>query len=197
MSVAALVLFGLYVVVAFVVRTLLQVRRTCDSGIRGLSGSPGAPEWWAGVLFAGALLLGLLAPVAGLLGVPPLAPLDRVWLQVAGIALAVLGTAGALLTQVQMGASWRIGVGEDERTELVTTGLFGVVRNPFFTATLLTAAGLALMVPNGVALAALAALVVAVELQVRVVEEPYLRTTHPEAYGRYLAMTGRFLPGIG
>jgi ABC-type nickel/cobalt efflux system permease component RcnA len=33
-----------------------------------------------------------------------------------------------------MGASWRIGVDEGERTTPVTTGPFGLVRNPIFAA---------------------------------------------------------------
>jgi protein-S-isoprenylcysteine O-methyltransferase Ste14 len=60
-----------------------------------------------------------------------------------------------------------------------------------------TSAGLAMMVPNVVAVAALAGVIAAIELQVRAVEEPYLRLTHGEAYARYTARTGRFLPGIG
>jgi protein-S-isoprenylcysteine O-methyltransferase Ste14 len=36
-----------------------------------------------------------------------------------------------------------------------------------------------------------------VELQVRAVEEPYLRLVHGEAYAIYAANTGRFVPGIG
>lgn len=45
--------------------------------------------------------------------------------------------------------------------------------------------------------AALVALVAAVQLQVRVVEEPYLRTVHGAAYETYAARTGRFVPGLG
>ena len=43
----------------------------------------------------------------------------------------------------------------------------------------------------------LAARVGALQLQVRAVEEPYLRSVHGDAYGTYAAATGRFLPGIG
>jgi protein-S-isoprenylcysteine O-methyltransferase Ste14 len=46
-------------------------------------------------------------------------------------------------------------------------------------------------------LAALLLAVVAIEMQVRVVEEPYLRRTHGDAYTAYAARGGRFLPGIG
>ena len=43
----------------------------------------------------------------------------------------------------------------------------------------------------------LAAVVTAQQIQVRLVEEPYLRRVHGDAYRRYAASTGRFLPWIG
>jgi protein-S-isoprenylcysteine O-methyltransferase Ste14 len=54
-----------------------------------------------------------------------------------------------------------------------------------------------LMVPNVVAFAGLAALALALEIQVRLVEEPYLRKAHGETYLSYAARTGRFAPGMG
>jgi protein-S-isoprenylcysteine O-methyltransferase Ste14 len=53
------------------------------------------------------------------------------------------------------------------------------------------------MVPSWVALAGVVALFVALELQVRVVEEPYLRRTHGAAYTDYASRVGRFVPGVG
>jgi protein-S-isoprenylcysteine O-methyltransferase Ste14 len=44
------------------------------------------------------------------------------------------------------------------------------------------------------ALAGFAAPLVAVQLQVRAVEEPYLCAVHGKAYETYAAGTGRFLP---
>lgn len=197
MTVAALVLFALYLLVGFGVRTWLQVRATGDAGFRGISGRPGSPEWWAGVLFVVALVAGLLGPVTALAGLAPLPVLTTPVVQVTGAVVAVLGVVATFVTQVQMGTSWRIGVDESERTDLVTTGPFALVRNPIFTAMALTGLGLALMVPNAVAVAGAVLLLVALHLQVRVVEEPYLLRAHGEAYAAYAAATGRFLPGLG
>ncbi|MCA9511395.1 MAG: isoprenylcysteine carboxylmethyltransferase family protein, partial [Myxococcales bacterium] len=88
-------------------------------------------------------------------------------------------------------------VDERERTALVTSGPFAFVRNPIFTFMGVSQAGFALLVPNAVGLGALALLAVGIELHVRFVEEPYLLRTHGDAYARYAASTGRFLPGIG
>jgi len=83
------------------------------------------------------------------------------------------------------------------RTALVTRGPYRAVRNPIFTFMVMALAGMALLVPNALTLLALVALVLAVELQVKVVEEPYLDRTHGEAYRRYRAGTWRFVPFVG
>lgn len=191
----ALALLALHALFGFGIRTAIQIRRTGDSGFRGLSGTPGSAEWWAGVLFAAAIVGAVLGPVAGLLGLPNL--VDHTWVRTVGIVLAVVGIAGTLITQLAMGDNWRIGVDETEQTELVTTGPFALVRNPIFTAMLITGAGIALVVPNLVAVLAWTLLLVAIQLQVRVVEEPYLRRLHGEPYRHYQATVGRYLPRIG
>jgi protein-S-isoprenylcysteine O-methyltransferase Ste14 len=48
-------------------------------------------------------------------------------------------------------------------------------------------AGLALMVPSVVAIGGVLALLLALQLQVRIVEEPYLANTHGAAYTAYAA----------
>jgi len=57
--------------------------------------------------------------------------------------------------------------------------------------------GIALVTPNLVAIAGFLLLVATIELQVRIVEEPYLTATHGDSYRDYLAHVGRFVPGIG
>jgi protein-S-isoprenylcysteine O-methyltransferase Ste14 len=53
------------------------------------------------------------------------------------------------------------------------------------------------MVPNLVAAVMLAAFLTALQLQVRLVEEPYLHRVHGTTWEQYAARTGRFLPWIG
>ena len=57
--------------------------------------------------------------------------------------------------------------------------------------------GLALMVPSVVSLASVATLIASLELQTRVVEEPYLLKAHGDAYAGYAARVGRFVPMLG
>ncbi|MCX5601263.1 isoprenylcysteine carboxylmethyltransferase family protein [Streptomyces phaeochromogenes] len=193
---AALALYGVWLLSTFGVRALIQRRRTGDTGFRGLSGTPGSASWWAGILFMVALLGAVAAPAATLVGLPVLVG-QAPAVHGTGTSLAVAGLLGTLAAQTTMGASWRVGVDQDERTALVTDGAFSYVRNPTFTAMAATGGGLALMVPNLLAVVALAALIVAIELQVRVVEEPYLRAVHGSVYVEYAATAGRFLPWLG
>ena len=195
MTVVALVLYGVALVVLFGVRSWLQQRRTGSAGFHGISGTPSDAGWWGGVLFVVAMVLGLAGPLLAVADVVPTDP--PLGLQLAGLVLALVGFAATLAAQTGMGESWRIGVDPGERTELVTTGVFAHVRNPIFTAMVIAQLGVVLMVPTWVSVLALVALVVAVQLQVRAVEEPYLRAVHGDAYDAYRAATGRFLPGAG
>jgi protein-S-isoprenylcysteine O-methyltransferase Ste14 len=193
----ALFAYALFLALAFGLRSWLQYRRTGRTGFVGIRGSFGSLEWCAGALFAVALIGLGAAPLLQLLGWVDAWQWDLRPLRIAGIAAVCLGLAGTLWSQLAMGDSWRIGVDASERTTLMVAGPFALVRNPIFTAMLVSALGLVLLVPNWLSLSTLAILVLALEVQVRHVEEPYLLRTHGEAYGRYARATGRFLPGIG
>ena len=193
----ALALFAVYLTLGFVLRSVLQYRATGDTGFRGISGPVGSPRWWAGVLFVLALLTGVLGPIAALLGMQPIGVLSHRYVQTAAAVAAVVGIVLTVLAQLEMGSAWRIGVREGERTALVTQGWFSVVRNPIFSAMALTGAGLAFMVPNPVSIGGLVLLLVALQLQVRVVEEPYLRVLNGAAYTSYEQSVGRFVPLLG
>jgi protein-S-isoprenylcysteine O-methyltransferase Ste14 len=194
----ALVVLAIFFAANFGLRTWLHWRRTGTTGLRGISGNVGSPEWLGGVLFVIGLILGVAAPLAELAGVVgPLLPSRRSWLDDIAWALVFLGIAGTSWAQAAMGASWRIGVKQDERTELVARGPFRWARNPFFSFMLVTAAGLALYLPNPLSIGAFVSLWLAIELQVRFAEEPYLRRTHGEAYDAYCRRVGRFVPGLG
>ncbi|RDI65826.1 methyltransferase family protein [Nocardia pseudobrasiliensis] len=195
-TITALVLFLVWLVVAFGVRILIAVRRTGETGIR----APGrfTTQWWGERCFHLVAVLAIAGAIVDLTGAMPLiGPLDQPGLRLAGAVIAVAGIAATLGCQLAMGNSWRIGVDEQERTALVTTGIFGVIRNPIFAAILLTAFGLTLMVPNVLSVAGLILLTITVELLVRAVEEPYLRRAHPRDYLDYAGRVGRFVPYVG
>lgn len=187
-----------FVLLAFGLRSVVHYRRTGSTGFIGISGRPGSAEWWGGALFTVAMVAGIAAPILQLAGVVrPDAMLELPWVRAIGGLLYLAGMAGTLWAQFAMGDSWRVGVDLQARTALVAAGPFRWVRNPIFTAMSAATLGLGLLVPNVVSLLAIITLAVALEVQVRLVEEPYLTRAHGEHYRRYAASAGRFLPGIG
>ncbi|MCH9730218.1 MAG: isoprenylcysteine carboxylmethyltransferase family protein [Actinomycetia bacterium] len=198
MPIIALVLLAVFAVLGFGWRSWVQRRRTGSTGFRGISGRPGSVEWIAGAGFVVAFAIVALAPVLQLFGgVAPLGALQAAWIQILGVFLAGVGIAGTLYSQLDMGDSWRIGVDHTETTTLIHSGAFAVVRNPIFTAMVVFAFGIMLVTPNLFALIGFALVITTIELQVRTVEEPYLKATHGDAYRDYLATVGRFIPGVG
>jgi protein-S-isoprenylcysteine O-methyltransferase Ste14 len=113
----------------------------------------------------------------------------------AGWTLIALGFVMLVTAQAQMGASWRIGI--DERpTDLVTHGLYGLVRNPIYSAMDLLLVGVVLVAPSLLAVAGALGVIVALALQTRL-EERHLVALHGSRYQSYAARVGRFLPGVG
>ncbi len=195
MATLALALYLVYLALAFGLRGFLQWRRTGDAGFRFGAFAASPAERAGGILFVLALVLGLFGPLLELIGA--LAAVEALRAPALGLLLSLAGIAGTLHAQLAMGDSWRVGVDASESTALRTNGPFRWVRNPIFSWMILIAAGLALLVPNLASLAGWVALVVGIQLQVRLVEEPYLLRTHGDAYARWAGATGRFVPGVG
>jgi len=185
-AVAALVIFAFYVALA-TLRPLIVTRMR--AGYWALRGAPGRGRLVGALLSLswGVVCLGAILDLNA--QVDRIGALDQ--------SIAVAGLPLIVVAQATMAASWRIGVDPGEKTELVTGGLFRFSRNPIYGGMVAMAVGVALMVPNAVCVAAVALIVVAVELQVRAIEEPYLRRVHGDVFTNWTATSGRFLPGIG
>ncbi len=198
MPALGLALFVLYGLLAFGLRMAVQLHRTGSTGFKGLGGASGSAERIGGSLFATAVVLCIVGPVLQLAGVLNcVEALAGEAANMLGVVLASVGIVITLVAQFAMGDDWRIGVDPCERTELVTHGPFSVVRNPIYAAMIASFTGIALVAPNVVTLAGAILLIVALELQTRLVEEPYLSAVHGEQYAAYAARAGRLFPGIG
>jgi nicotinamide riboside transporter PnuC len=96
----ALVLFVVYLTLAFGWRSWSHWRRTGSAGYRGVSGAPGSAEWLGGVLFVVALVNVALAPAAQWLGwLAPVSWLDRRAAHAGGLLLAGAGIAATVWSQ--------------------------------------------------------------------------------------------------
>lgn len=194
-AVLALALLVSMFLVTFLGRLLIHYRTTGSCAIVGLGGPPGSIEWWGRVVFEVSLFVG--TPASALLELTTRSGDVAVFPSVVGALMMTLGIVGTATAQGTMGTAWRIGVDSRENTLLVTHGFFRVVRNPIYTSMLVAIAGLVVLVPNPLAFVTLAAIVISVEIQVRLVEEPHLLAQHGADYARYANRVGRFCPGIG
>lgn len=170
------------------VRVLLHHRATGSWGLNRLKARPGSAEWIGVVLFVFSLVA---IAVGAFIGSG-----SSAWSAVS-VAGGLLGAAGVLLTfvaQNALGDSWRIGVDHTEQTTLRTGGLYAFVRNPIFSAMLITAVGVVLLVPMLLTVLGLLGLVVSIEMQVRLIEEPYLARVHGSQFNTYMSKVGRFFP---
>ena len=190
----AVVLEVIFGGLAFGWRSWVQWRRTGSTGFILPRRDAPPLERIGASLFVLAIVLLVAAPIVG---EPRIGVLDNPASAVVGSLLAAAGIGVCVAAQLSMGDSWRIGVDTSARTSLVTDGIFAKVRNPIFSAMLLAVVGLAVLLASWLAVAAVAALLVGLELQVRFVEEPYLRAVHGAAYVSYAQRAGRFLPGVG
>ncbi len=109
-----------------------------------------------------------------------------------GQALLVLALVWVLIAQSQMRESWRIGIDEDVKTELVQSGLFKVSRNPIFIGMRVMLLGLFLVLPNVVTLTSLITGEMLIQIQVRL-EEEFLSRMHGKDYLAYQKQVRRWI----
>ncbi len=121
--------------------------------------------------------------------------LDSRWADHLGLAVGASGLLLCWIAQATMGASWRVGIDEGQKVELVTTGIFGYIRNPTYLGLFLLNGGLWLIWPTSAVASFVLLFAFFIEVQVRCEEEHLLRV-HGDAYRRYLAGTKRYLPGM-
>lgn len=182
--------------VAFIAKSVLVARRIGksplvlprDDSAYGLVGR--YFKWTMGGLMLYTLIFGLFPSFYPVF--LPIDALQRPEWQYSGLTLLMLALVWTVVAQYHMRDSWRIGIDEATRTELITEGLFGVSRNPIFLGMLLSLLGLFLLTPNALCLLFLILGYVLIQIQVRL-EEDFLTKTHGEAYRKYCAKVRRYI----
>ncbi len=109
-----------------------------------------------------------------------------------GFVLLLIALVWVLIAQVHMQKSWRIGIDEDVKTELVQTGLFKISRNPIFLGMRVMLLGLFLIIPNAITLTILITGEMLIQTQVRL-EEEFLTRSHGQAYLNYQKQVRRWI----
>ncbi|MBP2617532.1 methyltransferase family protein [Chryseobacterium jejuense] len=118
--------------------------------------------------------------------------LDADLFRSSGMGLMLLAFIWVVIAQLQMRDSWRIGIDEHMKTELITTGLFQYSRNPIFFGMTLSLTGFFFAFPTMIAFFLLIIGSILMQIQIRLEEEHLLRQ-HGSVYLTYKKRVGRML----
>ena len=109
-----------------------------------------------------------------------------------GIVTAILGDIVFVISVWTMKDSWRAGVSPTDKTELVTTGIYQISRNPAFLGFDLVYVGICLMFFNWVLLLVSVFAMLMFHLQIVNVEEEFLLDFFGEEYISYKKKVNRY-----
>ena len=109
-----------------------------------------------------------------------------------GFCIGMLGDVIFLISVLCMKDSWRAGIPEKDKTELVTDGIYSFSRNPAFLGFDFMYIGVALMYLNILTAAFTIFAIVMLHLQI-LQEEKYMESTFGESYLQYKKKVFRYL----
>ncbi len=112
--------------------------------------------------------------------------------RIVGGIIAVIGDILFGVAVWTMRDSWRAGIPEEDKTEMVTEGIYSISRNPAFLAFDLVYIGILLIFFNPVLMIWTIGTILMLHLQI-LQEEEYLVLTFGEKYVEYRKSVGRYL----
>lgn len=121
--------------------------------------------------------------------------LSSLYIDITGFIVGLLGLSLCAYAQVKMGKSWRVGIDEKSKTDLVTTGVYKFIRNPTYLGLFILNIGVWLIWPTWTIFLLNFSFLLILEIQVRC-EEDYLDSTHRDEYRKYKSKTKRYIPFI-
>jgi protein-S-isoprenylcysteine O-methyltransferase Ste14 len=110
-----------------------------------------------------------------------------------GAAICVGATIATFSCWRTMGRSWRIGIDPEEKTELIFSGPFRIVRHPIYTLSIFLVLGTLATTPTLAMLVIAFVHITCVQFEARR-EETYLLGKHGHVYASYMKRVGRFFP---
>jgi protein-S-isoprenylcysteine O-methyltransferase Ste14 len=109
-----------------------------------------------------------------------------------GWGLLILSLIVVWISQTQMANSWRIGIDEKNKTDLVTNGMFSISRNPIFLGIMIANIGLFMIIPNAFTLVIILLSTTSINTQIRL-EEAFLKQEFGNDYLDYMKKVRRWL----
>ncbi|HOV26433.1 MAG TPA: isoprenylcysteine carboxylmethyltransferase family protein [Pseudobacteroides sp.] len=121
--------------------------------------------------------------------------LDTLIFDVLGFAIGLIGLSLCFYAQQKMGKSWRVGIDEKIKTDLITTGIYKYIRNPTYLGLFMLNLGVWIIWSTWTIFIFNLVFVLFLEIQVRC-EEDYLINVHGNDYMEYMKRTKRYIPFI-
>lgn len=113
-------------------------------------------------------------------------------LRIIGLIILALGVVAFIVSVLQMKDNWRAGVQREEKTELVTTGIYSISRNPAFLGFDLMYIGIMIAFFNWYLCVATSLVMVFFHLQIVNVEEDFLIEAFGDEYIKYRKKVCRY-----
>ena len=192
----SLILISSFLALAVLGRSFVQYKRNGDFGIRAASINAPLMEIVPGAIFVVTFCFAFGLVLFGYLGRAPLLFVPSIPFQLLGSLIGACGIAVTLLSQIQMGDSWRIGVDQQETTALITHGIYAKSRNPIYFGIFLFWAGVCITLPHLLLWACAFVCWICIEVIVRQIEEPYLKKVHGDDFLKYKSDTNRYIPKL-
>lgn len=115
------------------------------------------------------------------------------FLTIFGLILLFSSLLIGIISAQELGTSWRVGILEDQKTELVQTGIYKFCRNPYFLSYFIMFFAFLLIVPSIVLILLVLITIFWFHKMVKS-EEKYLEKVHGSEYLYYCKRVGRYLP---
>ena len=112
--------------------------------------------------------------------------------RIGGFILLTVSLIWTSAAQINMQSSWRVGIDDKQKTELVRSGTFHFSRNPIYLGMIFTIMGLFFLTPNAFTLLMTIVGYMLVQIEVRL-EEEFLYKMHGQAYLDYKSSVRRFV----
>ncbi len=109
-----------------------------------------------------------------------------------GLILITSGFIIGIFALLAMRNSWRVGIKYDQKTELVTSGIYRISRNPYFFSYDILILGYILIFPSIILIILYIILVMAFH-QMILEEERYLKLVHGSSYMDYKKKVNRYM----
>ena len=113
------------------------------------------------------------------------------FIKIIGLVILLISNIIFIFSIITMKNNWRVGIPNNDNTNLITNGIYKISRNPAFLAFDLLYIGLSLVYPNPLNIIFTILLIIMFDRQIKY-EEQYLLKTFKEKYQNYCEKVRRY-----